>query len=127
MLVPTDEENVAIITCGDIPPNPTELLSGPLFTQLLTKLREQFDVVMIDSPPILGLADAVIIGSSVEGIVLVMESGRNYHGGLRSAVARLRKAGNHIIGAVLTKQNVRDLGYAYSQDYQYTYGHSRDS
>lgn len=127
LLVPTDEENVAIITCGDIPPNPTELLSGPLFTQLLTKLREQFDVVMIDSPPILGLADAVIIGSSVEGIVLVMESGRNYHGGLRSAVARLRKAGNHIIGAVLTKQNVRDLGYAYSQDYQYTYGHSRDS
>lgn len=119
---PGPDANISIITCGAIPPNPAELLSAPLFGTLLGSLREQFDVVIIDSPPILGLADAAIVGASVDAVVLVMEAGRNYHGGLRAAVARLRKAGSHIVGAVLTKQNVRDLGYTYAYDYQYSYG-----
>jgi succinoglycan biosynthesis transport protein ExoP len=116
------EENISVITCGDIPPDPTELLSGHAFPQLLMSLREAFDSVIIDAPPILGLADAVIIGSNADGIILVMESGRNYRGGSRLAVTRLRRVGSHIIGAILTKQNLRDSGYAYSQDYQYRYG-----
>lgn len=126
LLQPSGADNVSIISCGEIPPNPTELLSGPRFAELLATLRSQFDAVIVDAPPILGLADAVIVGANVEGVVLVMESGRNYHGGLRSSVARLRKAGTHLVGAVLTKQNMRDLGYTYSQDYHYTYGHSAE-
>lgn len=122
VLRPTDTDNVSIIPCGEIPPNPTELLSGPLFAELLTTLRGRFDAVLVDAPPILGLADAVIVGANVDGVVLVMESGRNYHGGLRSSVARLRKAGSHLVGAILTKQNMRDLGYTYAQDYHYNYG-----
>lgn len=122
LLMPTNADNVSIITSGDIPPDPTELLSGSLFPQLIRTLSERFDVVVVDAPPILGLADAVIIGANVDAVVLVMESGRNYHGGLRSSVARLRKAGTHLIGTILTKQNVRDLGYSY--DYQYSYGHA---
>lgn len=114
--------NVSVITCGLIPPNPTELLSGPLFSALIESLRERFDVVIVDAPPILGLADAAIIGAALEGTVLVMESGRNYRGSLRTSVARLRKSGAHLVGAILTKQNMRNLGYAYSQDYQYKYG-----
>lgn len=114
--------NVSVITCGLIPPNPTELLSGPLFGGLIEALRERFDVVIVDTPPILGLADAAIIGAAVEGTILVMESGRNYRGSLRTSVARLRKSGGQIIGAIITKQNMRNLGYAYSQDYQYKYG-----
>ncbi|MFX5562954.1 tyrosine protein kinase, partial [Acinetobacter baumannii] len=50
------EENISVITCGDIPPDPTELLSGHAFPQLLMSLREAFDSVIIDAPPILGLA-----------------------------------------------------------------------
>ncbi len=118
----TEYDNVWAITCGDIPPNPTELLSGPRLPDLLRDLRDRFDVVIVDAPPILGLADAVIIGTQADGIVLVMESGRNYHGGLRTALGRLRKAGAHLVGAILTKQNVRDLGYTYSQNYNYEYG-----
>lgn len=116
------QQDVSVITSGAIPPNPTELLSGPLLSELLRELRERFDVVIIDAPPILGLADAVIVGSLAEGTMLVMEAGRNYRGGMRSSVARLRKGGVRLLGAIITKQNVRDLGYSYAQDYQYTYG-----
>ncbi|UUL82173.1 GumC family protein [Sphingomonas qomolangmaensis] len=119
----TDTKNVSVVTCGAIPPNPTELLSGPAFAEMLATLRSQFDVVVVDAPPILGLADAPIIGAHVEGMVLIMESGRNYRGGLRASVARLRKGGGRLVGAVLTKQNLRNLGYTYNQDYEYKYGH----
>lgn len=117
------QDNLHVITSGAIPPNPTELLSGPLLAKLIAELRERFDVVLIDAPPILGLADAIIIGAQVEGTMLVMEAGRNYRGGMRASVSRLRKGGVHLIGAIITKQNVRDLGYTYAADYQYQYGH----
>lgn len=118
-------ENVSIISCGAIPPNPTELLSGPLFAEMLERLSEQFDTVIVDAPPLLGLADAPLIGSQVGAVVLIMESGRNYHGGLRASVNRLRKVGSRVIGAILTKQNPRNLGYAYDAKYSYTYGHDQ--
>lgn len=116
----SSEDNVSVITSGAIPPNPTELLSSTLLPTLLSELRERFDVVVVDAPPILGLADAIIVGSQVEGTMLVMEAGRNYRGNMRASVARLRRGGAQILGAVITKHNVRDLGY--TQDYQYTYG-----
>lgn len=116
-----DQNDVTIVTSGAIPPNPTELLSGPLLNGLIRQLRERFDVILIDAPPILGLADAVIIGSQVEGTMLVMEAGRNYRGSMRASVARLRKGGVRLIGAIITKQNMRDLGYNYAADYQYQY------
>lgn len=118
----TSEPSVSIITSGHIPPNPTELLSGPLFRRLLDDLKEQFDVVIVDAPPVLGLADAVLIGSEADATILIMQSGRNYRGSLKSAVARLSKGGVRIIGAVLTKQNMRALGYSYDYKYQYSYG-----
>lgn len=122
LLQSTEFENVSIVTCGLIPPNPTELLSGSLFSQMLTELGQRFDVVIVDAPPILGLADAVLISSQVEAAVLVMQAGRNYRGALRTSVARLHKAGVNVIGALLTKQNLRNLGYAYDYKYQYSYG-----
>lgn len=118
----TEFENVSIVTCGLIPHNPTELLSGPLFGQMLNELGARFDIVIVDTPPILGLADAVLITSQVEAVVLVMQSGRNYRGALRTSVARLHRAGVNLIGALLTKQNLRNLGFSYDYKYQYSYG-----
>jgi len=116
----SEQDNVAVITSGAVPPNPTELLSGPRLSMLIGELRQMFDVVVIDSPPILGLADAVVIASQVDGAVLVMEAGRNYRGNMAAAVERLRKGGTNLLGVVITKYNLRDMGYA--QDEQYNYG-----
>ena len=121
VMQPSQFENVSVITAGPIPPNPTELLSGSLFSAMIEELQKRTDVVIIDSPPILGLADAVVIGAKVDATVLVLQAGRNYHGSLKSAVARLNAGGTRLIGAIITKQNVREIGYAYSSSYYYTY------
>ena len=69
--------------------------------------------VLIDAPPILGMSDAQLLAAKVQVTLLVVEWGRNHHGGLRVAVERLRRAGGSIVGAVLTKAH----GRAYDYDY----------
>lgn len=113
---------VSLVSSGPIPPNPTELLSSPSLGRMLDQLAAMFDVVIVDAPPILGLADAVLLGSAVQGAVLVVESGRTYRGGSKAAVARMQKAGTRFIGAILTKQASRQLGYSYDYAFHYSYG-----
>jgi len=117
----TSVPGVSLVSSGSIPPNPTELLSSPQLRQMLDHLAAKFDIVIVDAPPILGLADAILLGSSVQSAVLVVESGRTYRGGSKAAVARMQKAGAHFIGAILTKQDIRNTSYGYDYTYQYRY------
>lgn len=113
VIVDSGTEGVALLPCGAIPPNPAELLVTPAMDALLAMVRDRYDTVLIDAPPILGLPDASLLASKAQATVLVVEWGRNHHGGLRVAVDRLRRAGGAIIGAVLTKQEGRAFEYDY--------------
>jgi len=104
---------VSLLPCGAVPPNPAELLSTPALDALLGAVRDRYDTVLIDAPPILGMSDAQLLAAKVQVTLLVVEWGRNHHGGLRVAVERLRRAGGSIVGAVLTKAH----GRAYDYDY----------
>jgi capsular exopolysaccharide synthesis family protein len=104
---------VSLLPSGAIPPNPAELLSTPALDVLLAGVQDRYDTVLIDAPPILGLPDAALLAAKTQATVLVVEWGRNHHGGLRVAVDRLRRAGGAIIGAVLTKQQGRPFEYDY--------------
>ncbi len=104
-----------VLPCGAIPPNPAELLSNRALDKLLAEVQDRYDTILVDAPPILGLTDAPLIGAKVQVTVLVVESGRNHHGGLRVAVDRLRRAGGTIVGAILTKQQGRTQDYDYHQ------------
>ncbi|WP_022683269.1 GumC family protein [Sphingobium bisphenolivorans] len=104
---------VALLPCGAIPPNPAELLVTPALDAMLAMVRDRYDTVLIDAPPILGLSDASLLASKAQATLLVVEWGRNHHGGLRVAVERLRRAGGAIIGGVLTKQQSRTFEYDY--------------
>ncbi len=111
-----------VMTAGKAPPNAAELLRGHLFADMLQKLGEHYDCIVIDSPPVMGLADAPIIASMVESTVFVMES-RGVKARLALiALDRLRQAHAHITGAVLTKLSFRASGYGYGYDYGYGYG-----
>ena len=112
-IMETGVAGLSILPCAAIPPNPGELLATPALDALMNHAREAFDTVLIDAPPILGLADAPLLGAKAQATVLVVEWGRNHHGGLRVAVERLRRAGGSIIGGILTKQQ----GRAYDYDY----------
>nr|WP_087576080.1 polysaccharide biosynthesis tyrosine autokinase [Sphingomonas sp. CDS-1] len=113
VIVDSGVAGVALLPCGAIPPSPAELLVTPAMDSLLATVRERYDTVLIDAPPVLGLSDACLLASKAQVTLLVVEWGRNHHGGLRVAVDRLRRAGGAIIGAILTKQEGRAFEYDY--------------
>ncbi|WP_083952371.1 GumC family protein [Sphingobium amiense] len=112
-IVETGEAGVSLLSCGAMPPNPAELLATGAFDALLAEVQDRYDSVLIDAPPILGVNDALLLSAKAQVSLLVVEWGRNHHGGLRTAVERLRRAGGRIIGAILTKQQGRSLDYDY--------------
>lgn len=112
-IVESGVPGVALLPCGAMPPNPAELLSTPAMDSLLEAMQERYDTILIDGPPILGLTDAPLLAAKVQATLMVVEWGRNHHGGLRVAVERLRRAGGAIIGVILTKQEGRTQEYDY--------------
>ncbi|HAS51407.1 MAG TPA: exopolysaccharide biosynthesis protein [Gammaproteobacteria bacterium] len=119
---PTLIANLFAISAGPIPPNPAELLSSARMMELLTLAAEKFDQVIVDSPPLLGLADALIIGNLCEGTLLTVEMGSTPRGYVQGAFKRLRGARVHVLGTVLTKLAARQGGYGYYRSY-YDYHH----
>ncbi len=112
------------MSAGPIPPNAAELLTGSRLSLLIERLYEHFDHVVIDSPPVMGLADAPLIASRVEGVVYAVESHGIRSTLVKTALARLASANAHIFGGVLTKFEARKAHYGYG--YEYGYGYGRD-
>lgn len=117
----TDVEHLKVITSGPIPPSPTELLSSNRMHQLLDELTARFDLVILDSPPVLGLADAPLMAALVDGVIIVIQSDRSRRGSLKASLRRLRSMGTNILGGVLTKFDPSDTGNRYSEYYGYSY------
>jgi capsular exopolysaccharide synthesis family protein len=118
--------NLFVVPSGPIPPSPAELLAGPRLKALLTEATREFDIVVADAPPVVGLADAPLIASVATGCLLVVEVGQTTRANVQAAVRRLQMANGHILGALLTKFDVRKstygYGYTYSYEYDYKYG-----
>lgn len=113
VIVDSGTAGIRLLPGAAIPPNPAELLSTAALDVLLAGVQGRYDTVLIDAPPILGVPDTLLIAAKAQATVLVVEWGRNHHGGLRVAVDRLRRAGAAIVGAVLTKQQGRAFEYDY--------------
>lgn len=116
---PTEHENLSALLVGEIPQNPVEILSSGLLPEFIQKHRSQFDMMIIDSSPVMGLADAPLLSRFVDGVVFVVEANRAHFGQTRVAVRRLRDTHARLIGAIVTKFRALEAGQAY--DYRYTY------
>jgi len=117
----TQFENLWLVPCGPLPPNPAELLASPRLKALVNEAAIMFDMVIVDGPPVLGLSDAPLLGGACKGTLLVIESGKTRTPAAIDAINRLKSAGSHIIGAVLTKY--RNPVGAYGYNYEpYRYG-----
>ena len=117
--------NLSLIMAGPIPPNPAELLSADAIIRILDEAMKRFDHVIVDGPPVLGLADAPLLSRAVEGTVLVVEAGRTPATRARHAIERLFGVRTHVIGAVLTKFDLKTTGYGYGYGYGYEYHYGR--
>jgi capsular exopolysaccharide synthesis family protein len=112
--------SVDLMPHGIIPPNPTELLASKKFTDLLAKLRPEYDCILIDSPPCSGMADAMVIGKNADAIILVTESGKTKLQHLSKTLDQLESLRDKIIGAIINKINLKKSGgYYYNYGYYY--------
>jgi len=115
----TNYENLYLLPAGKIPPNPAELLSSDRLPQILERVKGMFDYIIVDGPPVLGLADAPLLATHVDGTVMVIESGSIRRVAAQNAVARLRAVEANLMGGILTKFNAVRSGYGYGYGYGY--------
>jgi capsular exopolysaccharide synthesis family protein len=122
---PTVIPNLSILPCGPHPDNPAELLTQPRFKELLDLLREQYDFVLIDTPPILAVTDPCVVVPHVNGVVLTIRIGKNVRMHATRAKEILSGLGANVLGVVVNEVNLNassDYGYAgYRYGYGYTY------
>ncbi len=114
------ETNVSVICSGPIPPNPSELLDTVRFGKLLEELAQQFDMIIIDSPPVLSATDALIVSRHVDGVVVVTRFGETTFERLNRGMKSLTDVNSRIIGMVINCMDMKKSNYySYYGYYQY--------
>lgn len=112
---------VDIIVAGPVPPNPAELLAGERLAALVQQLEQDYDQVLVDGAPLLGLADAPLVSSAVRGTIFVIESAKTSVRSVTTALARLDASKVSVLGIVLSRFEPETQGYSYDYSYQYSY------
>jgi len=146
LVQPTQQDKLQVLTSGPIPPNPAEMLGSRRMAELLDGLRTRYERIIIDVTPIEAVTDAVVLSSQVDGVLLLVDSGRTYFGGgrtltdclvlllvdsgrtpirlARDARDKLVRANAHIVGVILNRIKRDTNGYYHY--YYYSYGGSKD-
>ncbi len=117
---------LSIMTSGPLPPSPAELLASPRLLAVLEELAKSFDHIIIDGPPVLGLADSPLIASYVEGTIFVVAANETRTKAATIAIRRLLDSHARLLGAVFTKFSATKIGYDYGYSYEYGAERSRD-
>ena len=115
----TQYEKLWLLASGPVPPNPADLLASGRFRSIIRDASSNFEVVIVDAPPVLGLADAPLIASVCQDVVFVVESGKTRTAAAQEAVSRLRTTGAAILGVTLTKSAEESGAYGYAYNYKY--------
>lgn len=113
-------KQLRVITSGPIPPDPVELLSGNRMTELLDLAKNEFDYIIIDGPPVIGLADALVLSNLSDATILTVQAGITRKASLMAALKRLERSSGNIIGTLLSRVD-RASNPEYNEDSYYTY------
>ncbi len=132
VLYKTDIPNFDLITCGTIPPNPSELLGSKRMDKLIEELEERYDRVIIDTPPVLAVTDAVVLSGKVDGSIIVVRSGETNRNALlrtKEIMSTIKPSG--LIGVVLNMVEMQKTGGYYYYHHYYgkygKYGHKEEN
>lgn len=107
----TDTPNLYVVFSGPVPPNPSELLGGRIFEKVLENMKQVFDYVIIDTPPLGSVIDAAVVSKQCDGTVMVIESNSISYRFAQRVKDQLDKAGAKILGVVLNKVDISGKGY----------------
>jgi len=122
----TSQPNLRMVPSGPIPPNPADLLGSHRMQSLIRHFREQSDLVMVDTPPVLAVADAAILSTMVDGVILVCDPNKTKRRDLRHARESIEAVGGMILGLVVNRLHPRGGMYYYYGNYNYHYGSVSD-
>ena len=121
---PTNVENLSVLTSGPLPPNPAELVGSNRMREALETAVGGFDMILLDSPPVVSVSDAVALATFADGVVMVVQTGKVPHEVIRRATSQILAVKGRILGVVMNGVNLKRDGYYY--DY-YRYYNSYDS
>jgi capsular exopolysaccharide synthesis family protein len=112
-LLATSAPNVSVLPSGPLPPNPAELLASERFSRVIERIAAKGDIVLFDAAPVAAVSDATVLAARVDGVLLVVDSGRTRRDPARRAKEQLERVGARFLGAVLTnvKPERRQLNY----------------
>lgn len=120
-------DNLHIITCGSVPPNPSELLSSPKISEFISDVEKNFDIILFDTPPVLPVADTPILSQKIDATILVYEVGKVARGVLKRAKTQIDNVKGSVWGIILNnvKAEVSPDYYKYHMSYYYGTGEQR--
>jgi len=121
-IVSSRVDGLDILPVGHIPPNPSEIIGSQKMEKLLDALRKKYSRIIIDSPPMLAVTDAVVLSQMVDGVLLVIRSGETPRTAIQNSLARLQTVKAKILGAILNSVGVGRDSYYYYQYSHYYYG-----
>lgn len=122
-------DNLDIVTCGPIPPNPSEMLGSDNMKQLLDQLSAHYDYIIIDTPPINIVTDCLTLLDSIAGVLLIAKFAQSTYDALQEAIEAIKMADGSLLGVVVNNVSVMSgkyggkYGYKYRYGYRYGYGY----
>jgi capsular exopolysaccharide synthesis family protein len=120
-VIELDVPNLGFLSAGSLPPNPADLYGRAQARAVIEHFSDRYDLVVIDGPPVLGLADAPLLAGAVDGVVFLVDTSQSHRGRARAALGRLQSTRGKVLGIVLTMFNPRAAGYG-NYGYSYEYG-----
>ena len=120
----TDIDGLSLLTAGTIPPNPSELVGSEKMREMLARMANEFDLVVLDSPPLMPVTDAMLLSTMVDGVVLVVNSSKTAKQHARAACARLEFARAKVFGVLLNEVDVNSPHYKHYRQYYGGYGYA---
>ena len=115
--------NLRVLTSGDLPPNPSELLGSERMYTIMRQVKEQADMLVLDTPPVMAVTDAVVLAPRVDGVLLVVKPGNTKHSALQTAIEQLNRVGANVLGVVFNGVQLKGYRYRYYSSSYYYYGY----
>jgi capsular exopolysaccharide synthesis family protein len=122
VIIHSDIPNLDVIPCGPIPPNPSEIIGSQKMSRIMEKLQEQYDRIIVDSPPITAVTDSAVLAKFVDGVMLVVHAGVTPRQVVKTGLEQVQGVDANVLGAVLNDVDTGKESYYYYQYYYYYYG-----
>ncbi|WP_337840971.1 polysaccharide biosynthesis tyrosine autokinase [Rheinheimera sp.] len=122
-LVVDEKSGITLLPAGNVPPNPLELLSSPRFAELLQQLAQRYDRVIIDTPPVQAVSDALVIAKTADAVLYVVAADQTRGGAIKSGIHKLLQTENNLYGVILNKVNMKKVAQSYGDYSHYGYYH----